>query len=455
MDAILEFSSRDVIYLGPVFAIGVALWFWSSFRTHVWLPTVILLHVLLIQRSEEITFGEIIFGTYFFSVLGFWFVRRRLFQEKPILEGTADLVFIVFLVLCTFSFAPAILYKADPVKWLREYIVFLGFLLYFPVRQYCREKNYTIFLLSFLLLAAYVAISNLIQYKLATAVAFYFWELVGYRQTASEPLMMAIVLVCTSLFLYTKSGSLKLLYLALVSFFGVCLMLTFSRGYWIAIVLGFVLIFFLVEKSEKLRMFRYAAAFTGVASFVVVFLFSDFAKLLFDAIYIRFLSVGNIMSDPSVQNRLHESTAVIAHIASNPIVGRGLGTLFRYQNVLLERTYEGWYVHNAYLFLWFKLGLFGLITFMAAYLLRLRQNFEAFRKQHNPARRAMLLGCFAILAVMIPLSITSPQFYARDSVLIIAICWGIASAEYSKLSPKANSSKIVQHWCGPCAAPLG
>lgn len=443
MDSIFEFSLRSLVYLVPIFALGLAFYIWSSLRTHVWIPTVILLHFLLIQRSEEITFGELVFGIYFFSVLGFWFVRRKLFQEKSILEDTPDVVFVVFLILCTFSFVPAMLYTADPFKWFREYIVFIGFLLYFPIREYCREHNYTILLLSFLVLAAYVAISNLNQYKLATAVAFYFWELVGYRQTASESLMMAIILVCTSLFLYTKSGSLKLLYLALVSFFGVSLILTFSRGYWIAIVLGFLLIFFLVEKSEKLRMFRYVAASTGVASFLVVFLFSDFPKFLFDAIYTRFLSVGNIVSDPSVQNRLHESTAVIAHIASNPIVGRGLGTLFRYQNVLLERTYEGWYVHNAYLFLWFKVGLFGLITFMASYLLRLRQNLEAFRKQHNPARRAMLLGCFAILAVMIPLSITSPQFYARDSVLIIAICWGIASAEYSKLSPKANSSKIV------------
>ncbi|MFQ5797954.1 MAG: O-antigen ligase family protein [Bacteroidota bacterium] len=443
MDSIFEFSLRNLVYLVPIFALGLAFYIWSSLRTHVWIPTVILLHFLLIQRSEEITFGELVFGIYFFSVLGFWFVRRKLFQEKPILEDTADLVFVVFLILCTFSLVPAMLYKADPFKWLREYIVFVGFLLYFPIREYCREHNYTVVLLSFLVLAAYVAISNLIEYKLATAVALYFWELVGYRQTVSEPLMMAIILVCTSLFLYAKSGSVKVLYLALVSFFGASLILTFSRGYWIAIVLGFLLIFFLVERSQKFRMFRYAAAFTGVASFLLIFLFSDFAKFLFDAIFTRFLSAGNIASDPSVQNRLQESAAVVAHIASNPIVGSGLGTLFRYHNILLDYTYEGWYVHNAYLYLWFKVGLFGLITFMVAYLIRLRQNFQAFRKQQNPARRALLLGCFAILTAIIPLSITSPQFYTRDAVLIIAICWGIASAEYSKLSPGTDSNNNV------------
>jgi O-antigen ligase len=130
-----------------------------------------------------------------------------------------------------------------------------------------------------------------------------------------------------------------------------------------------------------------------------------------------------------VTNRLAESRAVWDLIGKNPIAGAGLGSEISFYHLLRQSTQHTYYMHNAYLYLWYKFGLVGLVVFLTAYLLKIKAGIAWLTNCGSDTRRAFVMAAVAILIAMLQITITSPQFYARDSILIITLCWAtIASS---------------------------
>ena len=92
---------------------------------------------------------------------------------------------------------------------------------------------------------------------------------------------------------------------------------------------------------------------------------------------------------------------------------------------VLTRTYT----HNAYLYMLYKLGIVGLAAFAAFYWRALRRVWLSMRAsaEGSGARTAMVAG-LALLVSFLPLSLTSPQYYDKSSVLIISLILGAAEA---------------------------
>ena len=64
-----------VEYLPPLLA-GMLYFFWSLYRPRVWIFTVILLYIIILQRSEGITIWEVLFAVYCYGGIGLWFLQR-------------------------------------------------------------------------------------------------------------------------------------------------------------------------------------------------------------------------------------------------------------------------------------------------------------------------------------------------------------------------------------------
>lgn len=424
----------DVLYL-PVLIASVALYFLCLSSLRVWLPLLIISHLaLFVQRTEGVSLSEVGFAALFFPILLIWFFDRLFIRKEEILRDKGDKFLILFVSVAVLSIVPALLLGNKLFLWLREFLVLSSFLLYFPLRDVLKdEKGRKLIYGSLFLLALIVAVKNLVLYKSGIALATYMWEIWRTRQTANEPLFMTMLIGSVAYWMTEDQLKKKLGALLVASFFALALLFTFSRGYWLSSIIGLGILFIMAKKNErrKLVFFGFLVSIIGV---VALFLFlPDIVFSFLTAVFGRFFSTAAVARDISVANRLIETEAIWKLIISNPIVGYGLGAEFSFYDLLRKVTHVTEYIHNAYLSLWFKLGFVGVAVFVVAFLHRIIDGVQIALFDNVPqSMRPFFLSSIAILIAMIPISITSPQFYARDSILIISICWGtIVSARQS------------------------
>lgn len=422
----LAAASGLVVYV-PLILLGLIAAVALARHLTLWLSVVILGHLaLFLQRSTGISVPELVFGLVMFLYLLLFFADRIAMRRTPLLEDPGDRALVLFLLVALFSFAPALLTRTDMGLWGRELLVLAGFLLYFPLREAMRTRlGRRIIFGSFVALAMTIAVKNIFQYQQQFSVAQVAWELVSGRQTANEPFFMAMV-VGTGVALGTAEHARdRLISLAGFALFSFSLLVSFSRGYWMGTVIGLLVAFVLLRPAERQRMGG-ILALTVLSAIVCswVILGDRFATVV-DIVSRRLLSAGDAWADISFRARLAESNAVLGQIVNNPILGHGLGAEFAYYHPIKDVTYTNSYVHNAYLWLWFKLGAAGLVLFLAAYGAKIVSGIRLLRG--DVLDRGPVIAAIALLIAMLVVSLTSPQFYARDSVLIIVISWALIS----------------------------
>lgn len=419
----------DILFLPLAVAVALMV-YWSSSSVHVWLILTILGHAVLFgQKTVGVSVSEVVFAIYFFGFLFLWYFDRLLVRGEAMTSVSGDRALFLFLLLATLSILLVLGHEGKLLLWLREYLVILGFLLYFPLREALRDPSARRWIYgAFFLLALGVAVKNFIQYRTGALVATFLWELVGARQTANEPLFMAVILASTAFWMVSERKGIRLLSLLFISLFSLALVLTFSRGYWVGTIFGGLVLLAFGEREERKKLASLLLIVSIAATGIILVFFYDIFIALIWTVFIRLFSTAAAVQDISITNRLAESAAVWKEILVNPIVGVGLGGEFSFYNLLRKTTQHTIYIHNAYLYLWYKLGIVGLITFLAAYGGKLLEGIRLARRDRDHRFRPFVLASVAILTSMLQVSLTSPQFYARDSILIITLCWGTIAA---------------------------
>ena len=422
-------ASLDIAQYLPLVIVAILYFFWSINRPQIWIFTVILLYILILDRSEGVTIWEALYAVYFFGVISLWFIQKLVNNEK-IVYNTADQLLLVFFALCILSIVPGILGQASVIKWFRELMIFSAYLFYFPAREAIfRYKAVPWIGIGFLILATYIAVSNFIKYKTAASSAVYLWQLISGRQTANEPLFLTAILIGICLYLFLNSHVFQMFLLAVISFFTIALAVTFSRGYWFGLFVGIATVILLLKGKQRRKFILTMSILSTLALLVLFIFFSATGLAILQSMGQRFIS-GSLSAgqDISLQSRLSESNAVIDAIKINPILGYGLGVFFKFPDPILKITSESWYIHNGYLFLWFKLGFFGMLSFLLVYMLMIRDAYKLYIGQSHTFESHLLLGISAVLVSMLIISLTSPQFITRDSILIISLGWAIIGA---------------------------
>jgi O-antigen ligase len=408
--------------------VGIGVLYFIFKNTFASLCTLVLLHYFVLRGTEQITLPEIFFGLYFCAFLGAWFFRKTFLERQPILIDRLDYALAAFLGFCVLSLIPAVLVGSSLFKWLRELIPYLSLLLVFPIREQTNNpKRVKILIACFLLLGFAIAIDNLFSYKQTVARALQFWQIAASRQTGNTVLFMAIVIVAGGFIVMAGSALGRWVSLFVFTVFAGALIITFARGFWVATLVGLMASFWLLPGDAKRRMVVYLGlSFVAIAG-VAFLLFGDLATFIFDAVGKRFQTVGSATRDVSFANRLVEAQAVLAQIKANPIVGYGLGKAYFYE-ALIPGEMPTTYVHNTVLFVWYKVGLFGmlcLVVFIGGILLRC---FRALKSEADAFIKILLIGLIACLVSMIVITPSSPQFIDKDSMLVGALIGGLAQS---------------------------
>jgi O-antigen ligase len=385
---------------------------------------IVLLQVFVVKGNKGMSIAEVGVGLYLFLFLLVWFFNAHFIRFQPILEHRMDAALFLFFGFCVFSLVPGLLEGVSLMKWARELIPFIPLLLLFPLRRLLTTKKRIYWLMAAVLaLCLFSAGRNLFRYRSAVAIAEVYWQLAASRQTSNEPLFFVPIVVSMGVFLFSSSRRTKIAMAVLVSLFSVALIVTFSRGYWVATVLAMVLFYVFSPHEVKRRALVYLGLLLGASSLIAVVFFGGLAKLIFDSVFGRMATIGSVLVDPSIKGRIREAEALVGYIRENPVLGYGLGKYYSFIS-LFPREMPTDYVHNAFLFLLFKVGIAGFVSYLLFFLAGIAEGFRAYRMQTDETLKAVVLGITCFLIAMLPLSLSSPQFYQKDSVLLIVI--GIA-----------------------------
>ena len=196
-------------------------------------------------------------------------------------------------------------------------------------------------------------------------------------------------------FSFFSSGKIRLVLFFLFVLSFICLILTYSRGAWIAFILCLSV---LGIKSRKVFLFS--------AFFVAIFLFSFYYQ-----------SARVVPSESNWRtyfawenNRLGYWTRSVSIIKDYPFLGSGLNT---YSSV--QWKYDtGWggYPHNSYLQMAAETGLIGLSAFLWVIIVLLKNSFKNLKRITDPSARPLLLSFLAGLTGFLIHSFFDTNFYS-------------------------------------------
>jgi len=383
----------------------------------------VLCHIFILSSSEHIELGEIVFGLFTIFIFLIWLYEKKNIKKELIINDIFDYSIISFILLAIFSLITALFNGNDSLKSFREFIPFSAYLFYFPLKDKINSIKYCNVLLSFFLcLVFYFGIQNIINYKNLILNSSFIWDLEVSRQTTNEPLFFFSLILSFSYLLCLKKTRHKILCILLIIFSLGSLVLTFSRGYWVAALLSFFLLFLFVDIKMKMKMFFYSLLISFPFLLIAYLYLGDLNFLFYEIFLKRFFTILNLFEDPSLLNRANEARELFKLCLRNPLVGYGLGATYSFHNILLGTTIDTWYSHNAFLFIMFKMGIFSLISIMVFYFNIIKNAYKySFKACLSANHKSLNLGVLCSLMGMLPLSFSSPQLIQSNSILIILI----------------------------------
>ena len=206
------------------------------------------------------------------------------------------------------------------------------------------------------------------------------------------------------------------------------LLLTYERTFWLATIVGAVIIVARSGRDARRRVFKW----TPLALAVVVG-----AVLLTPSTFVtaeqRLLSIGQYGTDTSVHYRVVESEHVLAKIHAHPVTGSGLGA-----TIYWGRPTEGVpahaynYSHDGYLWTSWKLGIPGAALIVAILVISALWRGAP---GADPVYAAVRRAAQATMVTMLIVSVTFPVFNSLQITCLLGVLLAIAAVPVPGSTP--------------------
>jgi len=185
------------------------------------------------------------------------------------------------------------------------------------------------------------------------------------------------------------------------------LLLSYRRSFWIAAVLGVMLDFLLGTSPVGRRMLVPTALL--VAGAILLLGSVNFQSQLPIVKRATSLSPTDLQSNIEDRYRLDERANVLAEIKRHPISGLGVAVPWQATVRTLSTEHEDGrqYVHFAALYFWLKLGILGLLAYIAIIVASMVLAWRAWRLSREPLLRAFALASLCGVAGLVVLDTTA------------------------------------------------
>jgi len=404
-----------------------------------------------------------------------WFLKMISQEEVKITRTPLNLPVLAFMTICALS----LFWSNSPMVSLLEFPLFLaGPILYFIVANNIRDEHQINRLLTVLLIiSSLLGIYGIFQYQ---GIDFAFWKgniarqqvfgLFGNVNYFAEYLIVPLPLAI-SLFFATRNRAHKILLLIGILAMGGSLILTFTRGSYLAIGISSLFMFFLYLASRGksfIKEHKKIFIFILILIVLVASLFTlpnplNKPGTVISKIQGR-ISISQLTKDTSLKRRIAIWKFTGMMIADNPILGSGIGTFkyndLRYQAKFFEQgDNRSIYpyglaakAHNEYLHLWAELGIIGLGIFLWLMISYFNYGIKFLKRTQDRYKQGMIIGLMGgIMAVLIDAIFNFPLHLPATLVPFWLFIGFIISIKYSgqeiiieekkRLKPKAKRDR--------------
>jgi hypothetical protein len=213
--------------------------------------------------------------------------------------------------------------------------------------------------------------------------------------------------------------------------------ITFTRGFWLALLVAVPFACALyVRRGEGMgRRWRKVMGTLGLVAIVLLPMAAVASTLvgwseIMDMIGSRFASSFQTKNTPeTVSNivRLVELRTTMKFILEQPLLGYGHGATLIVRQFFYPTTGAQWWVHQSYVMIWFKQGLFGLLALLWVLFAATRTGIAGIR--HEDPRVAGWFAASAACTVFAAIvGLTNYYFFMVTLSFLLALVWGITLA---------------------------
>ncbi len=421
--------SFELYYLGSLFAVPFV---YLSFRfPKFWvLSSILMFGPILMFRDEGISHLEIVFSVYVLGGLAIYFVSKLLIRGQRLVLNFGDFAIVSFFILVPFNAIFAYLNDVDMFRWLREILVIILFLFYFPIRDYFKkESDFKILLFVVSIVLFFVVINSYIIFqKRVLEQAIYAYEL-GKSIIINQIFLIFSIFTSILLYLYLNNFWIRL-YLLVVAFCAsATLLITYTRTFWVIAVVEILSLFFLMKRKERLRLVWVLGFATVLIIFASLFVFKENAKIFFKVVEARFESTSRGRKDKSLMSRLAEYPVVWRGIKENPFWGNGFAKKIHFRDPIHVANIWQHNIHSSYTSYVFRAGIPLALVFFTFFFYYVGKSIYVVTKQTEPFRRALALSALLTFVAIIIANNTNAHFLHREGIFTVALC--IAMVEFS------------------------
>ena len=361
--------------------------------------------------SEYSLYGLILFipistaavETFFGFCLLFFMIKKAINPDFKIFKSYTHLfllLFIIFSAASLFNSGPYIIksLKALFFKWAEYVLIFL--IAQDTLANFKRRRHICIYIL--LGMACILVIDSFSQHFLGIefirqrgmfrpggysrlfSVTASFQHYNDYASFLVVALSLSLALLIPKQKKIYNFGLYLLIGLTIAS-----LLLTFSRGSWLAFVLSLVLMLFISRKVKKI--------FPILAAFIILIISLPGTKERVDFTF-------GVTGDA---DRFIVWRSAARMIKENPFLGKGLGTFMDYFHKYVPQLFVQ-YAHNCYLQIWAEAGIFSLLFFLIFLSLLLLGGIKTFKAKGDYIALGLVCGIFGFLVH----SFFDTQFYS-------------------------------------------
>ena len=387
------------------------------------------LQVLQLGGGRGLQVGEVLGGLALVGYLAWWYLAtwgsgRRvvtsLFDAAALAWGTVGLVAAAAL---------GQLFGADPYDFRADLLATVPFLLYLPAKDLVARHPRGALAVGGALVALGLAatVESALLFRQTIQQATMAWEIADARPVVNEASMVAGVLVAFAGLMAAADRRARAALLVVAGALLGGLILSKSRGFWVAAVVGVAALAVAGGRAERRRLAAAAVLGVAVLSAVVAVLLRDQIGLVLDGSLNRLASIATAGRGVSMVNRFAETQAAWDMIAVNPVLGYGWGVQVTYYSLISEGTTRWAFLHNGYVALWLKTGLWGLGLMLWVWGGALVRGALAARERRlGPAARAAGLGATATVAALSLVAVTSNPFASLDTMLVVTLVLALA-----------------------------
>jgi len=427
----LVMAGSQAVWAIPVLLGGGLALALSRPSAHVQLGAVLATSALLVGGEPGLGAGEVLSGLVLVGYLAAWY-GQALLTGRPFVSSLPDRAAAVWL----FGFVPlgivlGLVFGMDAYDFRADLLATLPFALYFPVKDAAARstRGAVVVAVGLAWLGAYSAVSNGLALRAVVTSADAAWQIADARFILGETSITAGLLLSLAALTVSRRWSARVLCVVATGAFLAALVLTRSRGFWVSGALGLGFLWLIAPGRARAQIALYVLLGLALVAALAIALFPEELALLADGTIRRFATLSTASTrDISLVNRFAETSAAWDRIRVNPILGYGWGVQVTRYDMVTYGTIHWGFLHNGYVALWFKTGLFGLLTMLTVWVGGILRGVVAARTAgEEAAARACALGGAATLVALSLASVTSNPFSIMDQMLVVTLLMGLTN----------------------------